>query len=178
MVDDIRDAPIVPMVRHHPDVAFKDHNVPALPLIDVVDVGGEGDGGMGKVDLQISHPAEIDVLIRGLDVVVFRMGMNILVYQQLKVISGVAQTVGHHVGADPVSVVGIAGSVVLALIFGLGGDVLPNPLEDVGLVIDPVPVPVHRTDLICNAEIGVGFGGDGGKAGAQKVVAEVKQSSP
>ena len=51
VVDDVTDAPVIVMVRHHPDVAFKDHNVPALPLIDVVDVGGEGDGGAGKVDL-------------------------------------------------------------------------------------------------------------------------------
>ena len=65
-MDDVGHTPVVPMVGHHPDVVFKDHNIPALPLVNVIDVGGEGDGSVGKVDFQIPHPAEINVLIRGM----------------------------------------------------------------------------------------------------------------
>lgn len=166
MVDDVGYATVVPMVGHHPDVVFKNHNVPALPLVDVVDVDGEGNGGAGKVDLQVPHPAEVDVFIGGVDVIVLRMGADVCVHQLAQIVPGMEKSKGHYVGADPVSVVGITAGVVPALIFWLGGDVVPDPLEEVGLVVDAVPIPVHRTDHIRNAEIGVGFGGDGGITGA------------
>lgn len=78
VVDDIGNPPVVALVRHHADVIRKYDSVAALPLVDLGNVCGQGDGSMGKVYFQIADTAEVDVGIGFVNVIFLRMGGNVL----------------------------------------------------------------------------------------------------
>ena len=64
MMDHISHAIIIPFIGNYPDMLLKDHNVSALPLTDIIDICGQRDSGMFKVNLQILHSPEINIGIR------------------------------------------------------------------------------------------------------------------
>lgn len=78
VVDDIGNPLVVALVGHHADVVGKYDSVAALPLVDLGNICGQGDGSMGKVYFQIADTAEVDVGVGFVNVILFWMGGNVL----------------------------------------------------------------------------------------------------
>lgn len=77
MMENIRHTVFVPMIRYNTYVVVEDNDISALPRFDVREVSGQTDCIVLKPDLQVLHPAEINILIGALDIVFVRMYFDI-----------------------------------------------------------------------------------------------------
>lgn len=88
VVDDVGNPLVVALVGYHADMVGKYHNIAALSLVDLGNVRCQRDGSMGKVYVQVADTAEVNVGVGFVNVIIFRMGGNVLCHQFLQVIAG------------------------------------------------------------------------------------------
>ena len=79
MMDDIWHAIGIAPVGPNADVPGKYNNIPALPLCNVGHIRRQGNGCVLKIDIQIGHAPEIDVVIRAVNAICRRIFPNICI---------------------------------------------------------------------------------------------------
>ena len=155
-MDEVRDAVPVPFIGDDADVApLKGHDIPRLPLGDLIGVDGQAFGISLKKHPQIGDPAEIDVGIgRALHPRV-KPGIfgDIGINERLEVVPGVLEGPPHHIGADAPVLRRVTPGKVAGVIGGVIFGILPGPQHQVGVIVDAVAVGVQRALQRFNAEM-------------------------
>ena len=171
VVDEVRNTVLVALIGDDADVApLKGHDIPRLPLGDLVGVGGQAFGISLKKHPQIGDPAEIDVGIgRALHTRVkggiFR---NIGVDQCLEVVARILKGAPHHIGADAPVLRRVAPGKVAGAIGGAIFGILPGAQQDIGVVIDAVAVGVQGALQLGDAQLIGGRTADAESTARQK----------
>ena len=108
VMDHISDTVIISLVRNNSDMVFKDHDITALPLADIINILCERHRRMGEIYFQISHSPKINVNVRFLNIIILRMRINVLIHQFHKIIAGTPQCICHKIRTDSILVVRIS----------------------------------------------------------------------
>ena len=132
---------------------------------------------MFKIYFQIFHPAEVNIDIRLLDIIILQIDKNVRVNQLHQVVACAPERICHHIRAYAVFIVGISCVVILALVLWISGNVFSRSLQNIRLVIDAVAVPVHGTVDIFNIKIHIGFGVHRRTARSCKIMPEIPETS-
>lgn len=113
MVDEQRQSVCVARVGGDADVIAVDDNVAALPCTHVGGVCREIDRMRGEVRVEYGDTAEVDVGIRGVDLITLRVVEYVFMHERHQIISCSAQGSAYDVGAHAVPVVWVAGFVAM-----------------------------------------------------------------
>ena len=148
---------IISLIRNNPDMILENHNIPALPLIDIINICCKRNRRMGKIHFQIIHSPEINVNIRLLYVVILRMRIDIFFHQFHEIIAGASHCICHKICTDAILVVRISCRIIFTFIDRFCGNILSCALENIRLIVNPVSVLIHRTVDVGYTEVFILF---------------------
>lgn len=83
VMDDIGHTVLISAIGDNAYMIFEYDNIPALPFFYRGNICREAYGGMGKVNPQIFHAPEINILIRFIHIIIRRICLDILLPHKL-----------------------------------------------------------------------------------------------
>ena len=143
-------AVLISPVGDDADMIPENYNVSPLPLLNILQIGGKGDGVVLEIDKEIPDTAEINILVRRVHLIIFRMLTDICINELAQVVAGCFHSVCDDIRTDAVPVIRVAGAVVFAFIFGMRSHIVQRALQNVRLIVQAVPILIDAAMKLRN----------------------------
>ena len=143
-------AVLISPVGDDADMIPENYNVSPLPLLNILQIGGKGDGVVLEIDKEIPDTAEINILVRRVHLIIFRMLTDICINEFAQVVAGCFHSVRDNIRADAVPVIWVAGAVVFAFIFGMRSHIVQRAMQNVRLIVQAVPILIDAAVKLRN----------------------------